>query len=112
MTTKPKYIEQIESNGEILSLIDIGFKGKDIESFLDEKSFVVVWSKGFSTINEPKISLTEKIYKTKQGFFLYLILDGEISTLTIYYRQEQINELTIFVGQLLKQFKNGTTINK
>lgn len=104
---KPKYIEQIENKGETLSLIEITFEGKGIQTFLDEKSFVVVWSKGFSTINEPKISLTEKIYKTKQGFFLYLLLDMEISTLTIYYRQEQLNELTIFVGQLLKQYKNN-----
>ena len=29
--------------------------------------------------------------------------------LVIYYREEQSNELKLFIGQLLKTYKNGTT---
>jgi hypothetical protein len=111
MIETPKYIERIESKGETLSTIEVVL-GQGIQKFLDDRNFVVVWSKGFTKVDEPKITLKEKIYKTKQGFFLYLFLDKEFPTLTIYYKQEQINELTIFLTQLLKQFKNGTTINK
>jgi hypothetical protein len=44
-----------------------------------------------------------------QGFYIYLSLkeDG-IPTITIYYKQEQLNEMIFFVQQLLKQFKNAT----
>lgn len=111
MIETPKYIERIESKGETLSTVEVVF-GEGIQKFLDDRNFVVVWSKGFAKVDEPKITLREKIYKTKQGFFLYLFLDEDFQTLTIYYRQEQINELTIFLTQLLKQFKNGTTTNK
>lgn len=110
MIKKPKYIKKVESN-EILSSIEISVEDKEIQSFLDGRNFLTVWSKGFSTLKENKIIFNEKIYKTKQGFYLYLFSKGT-SVLTIYYRQEQLNELTIFLGQLLKQIKNDTTTNK
>lgn len=108
MINKPKYIENLEDKTESLSTMEIGFNGKQIQEFLDSRNFVTVWSKGFLTSDENRISFNEKIYKTKQGFFLYLYLDVELSTIIIYYRQEQLNELTIFISQLLKQFKNAT----
>ena len=50
------------------------------------------------------------MYKTVQGFFIYLSIKGDgTPVITIYYKQEQLNEMTLFVGQLLKQFKNATT---
>jgi hypothetical protein len=32
--------------------------------------------------------------------------------LVIYYKEEQLNELKIFIKQLLKTYKNGTINNK
>jgi len=43
---------------------------------------------------------------------LYLLLNDEGTSMVVYYRQHQINELTIFISQLLKQFNNDKTINK
>jgi hypothetical protein len=111
MVKTPKYIEHLENQGVVFSTIEINFE-TGIEKFLDDRSFLVVWSNGFATVKSDKITINQKIYKTKQGFFLYLLLGGHSQTLTIYYKQEQMNELTVFLTQLLKQFKNGTTINK
>lgn len=111
MVKTPKYIEHLENQGLVFSTIEIDFEN-GVEKFLDDRSFSVVWSNGHATVKNPKITLKEKIYKSKQEFYLYLLLGGYSQTLTIYYKQEQMNELTIFLTQLLKQFKNGTTINK
>jgi hypothetical protein len=32
--------------------------------------------------------------------------------LVIYYKEEQLNELKLFIKQLLKTYKNGTINNK
>ena len=54
--------------------------------------------------------LSNKIYKTKQGFYLYLLFRDTITDITIYYKQTQLNELTLFMGQLIKQFKSSKNV--
>jgi hypothetical protein len=67
----------------------------------------LVYSESTSDFETGKISFESKIYKTQQSFYLNLLFDDDGSTnMTIYYKQQQLSELTIFVTQLLKQFKN------
>jgi hypothetical protein len=103
----PKYIESIEE--EIFSHITIEFQKKGIDEFLSDKTFTVVWSEGDANEQTGKIKFRKKIYKTKQGFYLYLLLNDEETSMVVYYRQHQINELTIFISQLLKQFNKYET---
>ena len=58
------------------------------------------------------ISIEKIIFKTKQGFYLYLLLNTTNVNLLVYYKQNQESELTIFLKQLIKQFNNDKTINK
>lgn len=74
------------------------------------KTTVVYVDSSIDFNSDLTINYNEKIYKTVQGFYIYLSLkENHLQyKLTIYYKQEQQNEMTIFVGQLLKQFKNAT----
>jgi len=105
----PKYIESIELDiEEVLSYISVEFQKKGIDEFIRDKTFTVVWSEGDAD-ETGKIKFRKKIYKTKQGFYLYLLLNGDGISMVVYYKQHQINELTIFISQLLKQFNKYET---
>jgi hypothetical protein len=106
----PKYIET--ESEEIFSQVTIEFQKKGIDEFISNKTFTVVWSEGNTDEQTGKIKFRKKIYKTKQGFYLYLLLNEEETLMVVYYRHNQIKELTILISQLLKQFNNHKTINK
>ena len=106
---KPNYIEKIEESDGIMSLMEIHSIREDIVDFFDKK-LTRVWERGFSDKNN-KIFWEDVIYKTNQKFFIHVstpILMGAPS-MTIYYKSEQLNELKIFINQLNKQIRNGTT---
>ena len=101
---KPDYILLREKkDGVILSSMSIEVP-VDFDVFLKDKSFTLKCSE--STYSpETDINYQNKIYQTKQGFFLYLSLTERV--MIVYYLEDQINELTIFIRQLFKQFKNN-----
>ncbi len=106
---KIEYIKKLEQGGETYSAINILSVPNEIEQYLDKIKSTVVYSVGDLKYPDTKIKYTEKIYKTAQGFYIYLSLKGYgTPVITIYYKQEQLSEMTLFVGQLLKQFKNAT----
>jgi hypothetical protein len=83
------------------------------DEYLKDKKMVLVYSEANSDFETGKILFKTKIYKTQQGFYLYLLFGDDGKTdMTIYYKQSQLSELTIFITQLFKQFKNATTNNK
>jgi hypothetical protein len=114
MIKKPRLIKSNEKSLGVLSSIQINFPDDSIFKFLNGRSFEVVWSKGWVDINtgSGKIITEKIIFKTKQGFYLYLLLNTTNVNLLVYYRQNQESELTIFLKQLIKQFNNDKTINK
>lgn len=103
-TGKPEYIKLIEKKGGIFSIINL-INVEIKPDFLDKKTFDVSYS---NSIYDDKIIFLEKIYKTKQNFYIYLNYNNldEKWINHIYYKQEQINELTFFINQLLKDLKN------
>ena len=62
--------------------------------------------------NSLAITFIKKIYKSKQGFYLYLLMNNSETNFVIYYKQDQHSELTIFLQQLLKQYNNDKATNK
>ena len=107
----PKYIKRIEESDGIMSLMEVHSIREDIVDFLDKK-LTRVWEIGFSD-RDNKIFWEDVIYKTNQKFFIHIstpLLMAEPS-MTIYYKSEQLNELKIFINQLNKQIRNGTTDN-
>ena len=109
----PKYINNLEKHGGVYSVLNVMSIPKEIEGYLNKMKTTVVYSISKIDYNDATIKYNEKIYKTAQGFYIYLSLRevGTHAGLTIYYKQEQQNEITLFVGQLLKQFKNATINN-
>jgi hypothetical protein len=106
----PKYISSLEKNGDIYSVMNVVSVPKEIEGYLNKMKTTIVYSVSKIDYSDTSIKYNEKIYKTVQGFYIYLSLSevGTHAGLTIYYKQEQQNEMSLFVGQLLKQFKNAT----
>lgn len=105
---KPKYIKKIENSlGLMFSRTEVKFSnGLDIIEFINKRSYEVVWSSGYININDEKMLYNEKIFKTKQNFYLYLNSSVDFVIMDIYYKEDQKNELQIFIKQLLKQYKN------
>ena len=108
----PYYIKDYEQREGVLSRNKVVMP-EGFDDYLKDKKMSVVYSESNSDFETGKISFKTKIYKTQQGFYLYLLFGDDGKTdMTIYYQQSQLNELTIFITQLLKQFKNATTNNK
>lgn len=108
----PYYIKDYEQREGVLSRNKVVMP-KGFDDYLKDKKMSVVYSESNSDFETGNISFKTKIYKTQQGFYLYLLFGDDGKTdMTIYYKQSQLNELTIFITQLLKQFKNATTNDK
>jgi hypothetical protein len=112
MIKKPKFINNNEKSLGVFSSLRLDFPDHSIYKFIDNRSLEVVWSEASASIINGKITFDKKIYKTKQGFYLYLLLGEAESNLIVYYNHSQHSELTIFIQQLLKQFNNDKTTNK
>lgn len=101
----PNYIKDYEKREGILSRNNMTMP-EGFDDYLKDKKMVLVYSESTSDFDNGKISFQSKIYRTQQGFYLYLLFGDDGKTeLTIYFKQSQLNELTIFTTQLLKQFK-------
>jgi hypothetical protein len=112
MVEKPEYMTNKEIGSDVFSSLRLDFPDHSIYKFIDNRSLEVVWSEASASIINGKITFNKKIYKTKQGFYLYLLLGEAESNLIVYYNHSQHSELTIFIQQLLKQFNNDKTTNK
>jgi hypothetical protein len=97
---KPEYIQIIENkSGEFLSVVNLGeISGNSI----NETNYELLYIN--SKYVDDKVYWTEKVLKTKHGFYLYLNRSNSIN-IDIYHRPEQLNELIIFIKQFIKQNK-------
>jgi len=102
---KPEYIKKIETTEEILSKLSLGeiiISGDSI----NESNYELVYIA--SDLDTNKIIWKEKVFKTKHGFYLYLKrhdLYKDSINIDVYHKPEQLNELTIFIKQFIKQNK-------
>ena len=108
MVSKPEYIIGVE-NGVPFSTLELEVPD-DFPKFLDGRAFTTVYSDNWMEFKTGEVKVISKIYSTKQSFYLYLFKSAmDYKNLAIYYREEKSNELKLFIGQLLKTYKNGTT---
>lgn len=111
MVSKPEYIKSLE-DGKPFSTLELDVPD-DFQKFLDGRALTTVFSDSWMEFEIGEVKTRSKIYLTKQSFYLYLLkADVNNKTLVIYYKEEQLNELKIFIKQLLKTYKNGTINNK
>jgi hypothetical protein len=100
---KFNYIEKLEREGEeYFSVMDLPTANNEIEKFMDGKFELV---NSISDIKQTlKITFKEKLYKTKQEFYIYLLITEDDSVeCRVYYKQKQLDELRLIIGQILKQ---------
>lgn len=97
---KPEYIQKIENkSGEFFSVVNLGeISGNSINEINYELLYI-----SSKYVND-KVLWTEKVLKTKHGFYLYLNR-GDLINIDIYHKPEQLNELIIFIKQFIKQNK-------
>lgn len=99
---KPNYIEKIEKDDNIyFSVMDLPYGNTELEKFIDGK-FELVHSIA-QMEQDLKIRFKEKIYLTKQEFYIYLLITDDDIQVRVYYKQKQLDELRLIIGQLLKQ---------
>ena len=108
-----KYILKLEEKGDIFSTMTLSLP-IEFDVFIGGKKVIIIHSH-FTMNTDGKRIYKEKLYKTTQGFYIYLFREHEYITgqqqmieVTIHYKQEQSNEFDLFIGQVLKQFKNAT----
>lgn len=105
---KPEYIKNVEKNiGEILSKTSLGQIELKSDTF-DKKTYVLLYID--MIFREGESIWKEKVIKTTHGFFICLVkLKNESNSNTvnidIYHNSEQLNELTLFIRQFIKQNK-------
>lgn len=100
---KSNYIKKLEiESGEYFSIMDLPMANSEIEKFMDDKFEMV---NSVSEIKQNlKIIFKTKIYKTKQDFYIYLLITEDYGAdCRVYYKQKQLNELKLIIGQILKQ---------
>jgi hypothetical protein len=103
---KPLYIKKLEKSEDIFSKMDLGEVKMSGETF-DETNYESVYM--VSAYSDGKNMWSEKILKTKHGFYLCItrnILYKTIIDIKVYYNIAQLNELMIFTKQFLKNLKN------
>ncbi len=99
---KPNYIEKIEEDKNVyFSVMDLPFASDDFLRFTSEK-FELIHSIA-QMEQDLKIRFKEKIYLTKQEFYIYLLITDDDIQVRVYYKQKQLDELRLIIGQLLKQ---------
>ena len=103
MRIKPEFILKFEKDG-IFSTMEIVVP-KKFDNFLKQSSLLLVFSETYLDFDNGEICYKSKIYCSKQPFYLYLLMNKDNDTLVIYFKQEQLTELTMFIQQLLKTFK-------
>ena len=120
MMIKPEYISKLELEGDFFSIVFCNEIDGDLLKFLNKRKLTKVFELSFLN-KEDKIQTEQVIFKSQQGFYLYIEDKREWDEennlklrfkLTIYYKIEQENELRLFLPQLLKQFKKIFDLNK
>lgn len=113
MVTKPDFIQYMELQEGVFSIMKFHQFDKEIIKYLDGKSFERVYEVGIVNRNG-KARWSEVIYKTKQSFYFHLVSNNseeESYHLNIYYKPDKRNELVLLTTQILKPFKDGTIDN-
>jgi hypothetical protein len=101
-----KFIERIENEKGVLSLLKLETLGPDFPNFIGKRDFELVYSRNSMDVKNGSVIEHNKIYKTKQEFYLSLFIGNEGNIfLNIYYNIKQLNELKLFISQLLKEYK-------
>ena len=108
---KPDYIKYLEQNDGIYSELDFPTLEYDLVGYLDQKKLKRVYeSAGLG--EKDKIIWYDIIFITTHPFYLYVKpIANNTSTLTIYYKPEQLNELIVFIRIMLKQIDNAANNN-
>lgn len=106
--TKPEYIQKLELK-DMFSIALLSDENYRLD-FFDNK-FFFVWGESYVTMINTQIVWREKIYKTKQGYYLYLLRNEDKYDLTIYYPTNQHDELIFFIKNLKKELENARNNN-
>jgi len=111
---KPDFIKKIEEESGILSIMNYKTLPQSDFRLIDSK-LDTVWSVS-SFLGDNNIFWNEKIYKTKQNFYIRVeaikTFDlRDMWVLSIYYKQEQFNELLLFIKSLTKELENARIDN-
>ena len=103
---KPEIIRKLEERDEVFSIVKLIDPISNFGEFIENRNLELIYSEG--VINYESSNMVHKIniYKSKQDFYLHLFINDKGETcVNIYYKIKQLNELRLFISQLLKEYK-------
>lgn len=99
---KPNKIIEIEKNEGQLSIMNV-WTCFDLEKFRNNKKLKPLVSESIVSF-DGTIQYNQIIFSTPAGYYLFIYRNDEGNYhLKIYYKEEQYNEVLIFVKQLIKK---------
>jgi|LauGreDrversion4_2_1035121.scaffolds.fasta_scaffold14305_5 hypothetical protein len=98
------FFENKEENNELFSVLNVS-SSFELDTFMNRKNLIMIKSK--SNYIDSSINYEECLFQTSAGFYLYLekLLSTDFYKLSFYYKEEQLNEVKIFLNQLIKNKK-------
>lgn len=108
---KIEFVRYLEKDEGLFSEMHFPSLEHNLLSYFDKKKVKRVYESSQFTKNG-EIEWIDVLYKTIQPFYLHVnLLSKSESTLIIYYKPEQLNELIVFIRIMLKQIDNAATID-
>lgn len=97
-----RYIKSIEKKRDcVYSRVHNVYGQTYIKKIEENKNLTLIF--GNSTFIDRKINFIDKLYVTNSGFYIYWkLMDDNNFSVTIYYKIEQLQEVTIYLLQLNK----------
>lgn len=97
------FLNEIFENGSF-SMVEVD-GDLELKTLLNKKNIFLI--KSNSSFNK-EINYYECLFKTSAGFYLHLSKkeNTDFFKLVIYYKEDQKNELLIFINQLKKQLND------
>lgn len=106
------FFDRIELEEGIFSSVEFGVTQIDFVNFVQRMNFPQVFSESFID-EEGNLKYKNLVLKTQQNFYVDISTDDKLNTLlTIYYKENQSQELKFFINNLKKQSKNVTINNR
>ncbi len=110
---KPEFIKKLEENGSCYSVMEFYTFETEIYKFFDEKESIQRVYERANIDSKGLARWIELIYQTQHPFFIHIQNNSVLSpkwSMNIYYPSpEKLNELIIFIRQILKKLKDDTT---
>jgi hypothetical protein len=101
------FYKNIENEFGVLSSVNLIINDDRLYNQIKNYNFEIVYEEKKYDLDQSSYINLREILKTKQNFYIDITHNTEnIFNVSIYYRPNQFNELSLLINQIIKQYKN------